>query len=106
MSTYYLEDLLEHTNHIIEEGSRYARRDVSGRETVSMFVTSRGGEKRKETADYQMNDDASDDFPGYKLATRKYVNSVFWTLSCLDAPDSNCAFLPFTGRWIALMRLC
>jgi HrpA-like RNA helicase len=69
--TFYLEDVLEHTNHIIEEGSRHARRDFNGRETVSMYVTSRGGERRREQADYQMNEDVSDDFPGYKLATRK-----------------------------------
>lgn len=71
VSTFYLEDLLEQTNHIIEEGSRYARRDISKRETVSMYVTSRGGEKRRETADYQTTEDVSDDFPGYSLATRK-----------------------------------
>lgn len=71
VATYYLEDLLEYTQHLVEEGSRYARRDYSRRETVSMFVTSRGGEKRRETADYQMNEDVSDDYPGYSLATRK-----------------------------------
>jgi HrpA-like RNA helicase len=72
VSTFYLEDVLEQTNHIIEEGSRYARRDNRrDRKTISMNVTSRGGEKRRETADYQMNEDVSDHFPGYKLATRK-----------------------------------
>ena len=71
VSTFYLEDLLEHTKHIIEEGSRYARRDLSNRATVAMYVTSRGGEKRRETADYQIHENLSDDFPGYSLATRK-----------------------------------
>jgi HrpA-like RNA helicase len=71
VSTFYLEDLLDQTNHMIEEGSRYARRDFSGRETATMWVTSRGGEKRRETADYQINEDVSDAFPGYRLATRK-----------------------------------
>lgn len=69
--TLYLEDLLEQTNHIIEVGSRCAVRDFSRRETVSLWVTARGGEKRRETADYQMNEDVSDDFPDYSMATRK-----------------------------------
>jgi len=71
VSTYYLEDLLEHTNHIIEEGSRCATRNFSARETVSLWVTNRGGEKRRETADYQLTEDVSDDYPDYSLATRK-----------------------------------
>ena len=71
VSTYYLEDLLEQTNHIIEEGSRCAIRDYSGRETVSLWVTTRGGGKQRETADYQINEDVSDDFPEYSMATRK-----------------------------------
>lgn len=72
VSTFYLEDVLEETNHIIEEGSRYTRRDyIRDRETISMSVTSRGGEKRRETADYQLNEDVSDKFPGWSLATRK-----------------------------------
>lgn len=71
VSTYYLEDLLEFSGHIIESGSRCAFQDWSRRKTVSMFVTSRGGEKRKETADYEMSDEVSNDYPGYSLATRK-----------------------------------
>jgi len=73
VSTYYLEDILELTNHLIEEGSRCARRDFRNRETVSLWVTGRGGEKRRETADYQMNEDVSDDFPDHSMATRKQV---------------------------------
>jgi len=76
VSNYYLEDLLEHTNHIIEEGSRYARRDFSGRETVSLWVTTQGGEKRRETADYELNDAVSDDYPGYSIITRKSMDRV------------------------------
>jgi HrpA-like RNA helicase len=73
VNTYYLEDLLEQTDHLIEEGSRYARRDYGGRETVAMWVTMRGGEKRRETADYEINEDVSGDYPGYQVATRRYV---------------------------------
>jgi HrpA-like RNA helicase len=71
VATYYLEDLLEHTKHVVEDGSRYALRDYSRRETASMYVTTRGGEKRRVTADYQMNEEVSDDYPGYSIATRK-----------------------------------
>ena len=70
VSTYYLEDILEKTKHIIDEGSRCARRDHRGRETVSLWVTGRGGEKRRETSDYQRNDNVSNDFPDYSMATR------------------------------------
>lgn len=70
VSTYYLEDLLEKTKHLIDEGSRCARRDHSSRETVSLWVSGRGGEKRRETADYQMNDQVSNDFSTYSMATR------------------------------------
>lgn len=70
VTKFYLEDLLEQTNHVIEEGSRCAHRDFGNRETVSMWVTTRSGEKRRETADYERNE-VSDDFPNYSLATRK-----------------------------------
>lgn len=73
VSTYYLEDILEKTNHLIEEGSRCTKRDFNNRESVSLWVSGRGGEKRRETADYEMNEDVSDEYPSYSIATRKYV---------------------------------
>ena len=73
VSSFYLEDILEETGHLVEEGSRVAKRDWSKRETVSLMVTNQGGTKRRETADYQMDEGLSDDFPGYSVATRRYV---------------------------------
>ena len=70
VKTYYLEDLLERTNHRIEEGSRCARRDFSNRETVCLRVSGRGGETRRETADYELYQGVSDAFPNYSKATR------------------------------------
>ena len=51
VKSYHLEDILESTGHIIEEGSRYAHRNGSRFEAVSMMVTSRGGQKHKEIND-------------------------------------------------------
>ena len=73
VSTYYLEDLLEQTGHIVEEGSRCAKRNYNGRETVSLWVTTRGGERRRETAAMESETDVavSDDYIGYSLPTRR-----------------------------------
>ncbi len=73
VATYYLEDLLDATDHIIEEGSRYARRQRNERETTSLFVSTRGGEKRRETVslDSELSINVSDDFAGYKMSTRR-----------------------------------
>lgn len=72
---YYLEDLIEKTGHIIEEGSRYAARNYGKQETVSLWVTTKGGERRRETAALQSETDfeVSDDFIGYSLPTRRCV---------------------------------
>ena len=70
VTTYYLEDLLEKTGHIIEENSQCAKRDFSNRETVSIMVTTRGGDQRRETADYEMHEGVSDSYPGYMVSTR------------------------------------
>ena len=76
VATYYLEDLLDATDHIVEEGSRYARRQQRNeRETASLYVSTRGGEKRRETVslDSELSINLSDDFVGYKMSTRRYV---------------------------------
>lgn len=67
---YYLEDLIEETGYVIEKDSRYAIREFGGRETVSMMVTTRGGEKRKETADYHRDVDVSGRFTSYSMSTQ------------------------------------
>jgi ATP-dependent RNA helicase DHX29 len=75
VTQYYLEDLLDAADHIIEEGSRCARRQRDNRETASLFVSTRGGEKRRETVslDSELDTDLSDEFVGYKMATRRQV---------------------------------
>lgn len=82
VANYYLEDLLDATNHIIEEGSRYALRGDRDRQTASIEITSRGGEKRKEVhalnADGAHLADVSEDYPNHKMSTRRYVHVCIW----------------------------
>jgi len=75
VSNYYLEDLLEETGHVIEEGSLTALREYRRPESMSLLVSTRGGEKRKETVslDCELEIELSDDFVGYTVATRRYV---------------------------------
>ena len=79
VSTYYLEDLLDATGHIIEEGSRYAKRENHHGEKTSLWVTTRGGEKRKEVVDLPqsfLEDGVSEMYQGYKMSTRKSMERV------------------------------
>jgi len=75
VNNYYLEDLLEATNHLIEESSRYAlRENYRGGEKTQMMITTRGGEKRKQMVDCHDNPlsmELDESFyPGFKLSTR------------------------------------
>jgi len=79
VSTYFLEDLIDATDHIIEEGSRFAIRETYYNEKASLWVTNRGGEKRKEVVDLVSQTDVSDVsdlFPGYKMSTRRSMDRV------------------------------
>lgn len=71
VESFYLEDLIEFTGHVVEEGSWCARKNVVNREEVSLWVTQDGGEKRRETAEYRTNEDVSGDFPGYSMVTQR-----------------------------------
>lgn len=73
VKNYFLEDLLENTGHIIEEGSRYAQRDFAKSDTVKLWVTTRGGEKRREASSLQSETDVevSNEFEGYSMPTRR-----------------------------------
>jgi hypothetical protein len=75
VSTYYLEDLLEQTNHVIEDGSCCARRDRVEHSSFSIQITSRGGEKRRETIDYEhdSHQNFNDDFSDCRKETRRYA---------------------------------
>lgn len=71
---------MDATNHVIEEGSRYAirnRRDDN--RSGSLWVTTKGGEKRREN--YSMDNDShleevSGDYIGYKMTTRRSMDRV------------------------------
>ena len=95
VQSFYLEDLLEQTQHVIEEGSQCALREGSNhRETVSLWVTRQGGEKRRETSDYVRNEDVSGHFAGYSLPTQRFV--------CVIPPFcDSCAHVITLGRWIS-----
>eukprot|EP00985_Skeletonema_marinoi_P019452 scaffold11150_cov203-Skeletonema_marinoi.AAC.2 len=74
VNNYYLEDLLEATDHLIEESSRYALRENYRDEKTQMMITTRGGEKRKQMVDCHDNPlsiELDESFyPGFKLSTR------------------------------------
>lgn len=78
VKNYFLEDLFEKTGHIIEEGSRYARKDALKSDTIKLWVTTRGGEKRLEAASLQSETaiKVSEDFEGYSMPTRRCVFSL------------------------------
>jgi len=81
VAEYFLEDLLEATGHIIEEGSFHAIRDnrFDG-EKSSLWVTTKGGEKRREVVDLSsanLDDQVlSEEYIGYSTATRKSMERV------------------------------
>lgn len=74
VNNYYLEDLLEATDHLIEESSRYALRENHRGEKMQMMITTRGGEKRKQMVachDNPLSMELDESFyPGFKLSTR------------------------------------
>ena len=74
VNNYYLEDLFEATDHLIDESSRYALREDYRGEKMQMMITTRGGEKRKQMVDCHDNplsDELDESFyPGFKLSTR------------------------------------
>ena len=75
----YLEDLLEATNHVIEEGSRYAKFESTHTEQTSLWVTQRGGEKRRELVDLTSSTqqvEVSSMYESYSMATRRSMEKV------------------------------
>ena len=103
VATYHLEDLLDGCNHIIEEGSRYAVRDTRGRGgTASIEISTRGGEKRKEVHSLESGGvhlaEVSDDYPGYKMSTRRYSLMCFLRLySAFDRHSTTASFVQIDG---------
>jgi ATP-dependent RNA helicase DHX29 len=74
VNNYFLEDLLEATDHLIEESSRYALREDYRGEKTAMMVTTRSGERRKQMVDCHDNPLSmeldEDWYPGFKMSTR------------------------------------
>lgn len=72
VTSYYLEDLLEETGHAIEEGSYNAIRDIDWKENETrIWITTRGGEKKKETHTLGQEQELSGEFEGYSLSTQR-----------------------------------
>lgn len=80
VANYFLEDLLDATGHMIEEDSRNARRDARMKdETQSLFVSTRGGEKRQEVVSLESQTDVSEvsgHYVGYSMATQRSMDRV------------------------------
>ncbi|KAL7570540.1 hypothetical protein ACA910_004312 [Epithemia clementina (nom. ined.)] len=90
VTSYYLEDLMDATDHLIEEGSRYALRESrfqprhQQQQQPFLVSTNRGQEKGKARIDLQFavasnaedSELVSDEFPGYKMTTRKSMDRV------------------------------
>jgi hypothetical protein len=77
VSSYFLEDLLEATGHIIEEDSQYAMKEYEQIDRASLWVTSKGGEKKRAIVDLQsVGTEVSELYPGYSIPTRKSLDRV------------------------------
>jgi hypothetical protein len=112
VSNYHLEDLMDATDHMIEEGSRYARRGYNTPvDNATLWVTNKGGDKRREVVDLVSQtdvQDVSDMYPGYKMATRRSMDRVNEEVINYDLledalnlilcrPDQNSTLLPPEG---------
>ena len=77
VSSYYLEDLLEETGHVIEDGSFNARRETLRTESkASIRITSRGGERREQTVTFERETELSGDYGNYSLSTQRFVRNI------------------------------
>jgi len=77
VSNYYLEDLLDASGHIIEEGSQYAFRNHRKIEKTTLWVTSQGGEKHREIVDLNQRDtEVSGLYSGYSMSTQLSLERV------------------------------
>ena len=77
VNSFFLEDLLDATGHIIEEGSQYAIRQYHKSEKTTLWVTSQGGEKHREVVDLAQRDtEVSELYSGYSMSTRLSLERV------------------------------
>lgn len=74
VNQYYLEDVLDATGCVIEEDSRHALRTRRGDNTAALWVTGRGGEKRRQVVSLESELDSlevSELYEGYSMSTRR-----------------------------------
>jgi ATP-dependent RNA helicase DHX29 len=74
VNQYYLEDILDGTGYVVEEDSKYALRSQHRGDTASMWVTGRGGEKRRQIVSLESelkSLEVSDLYEGYSMSTRR-----------------------------------
>lgn len=79
VSNYFLEDLLDATDHTIEEYSICARRKRDHLNTESVWVTKPGGEKRREILELESMTDVSEVsglYSSYKMSTQRSMDRV------------------------------
>jgi len=87
VSEYFLEDILEATQHVIEEGSRHAVKKKIENKEATLWVTRRGGEKRREVVSLESESqllEVSDDYKGYSMSTRRSMVRVDETVINYD----------------------
>ena len=75
VAEYFLEDLLDATDHIVEEDSKYALRDSGpSQSSEQIWVTNRGGEKRRQHVVLESQTDVTEvsgAYQGYKMSTQR-----------------------------------
>jgi len=111
VSHYFLEDLLDATNHIIEDDSIYAHRNVNQTNTNSLWVTTQGGEKRREVVELESMTDVSEVsglYSSYKMPTQRSMDRVDEKvlnydliediLSMLSCSDNDIVVFPSGGN--------
>jgi len=76
VSSYYLEDLLEATGHVIEADAFYAKQESWSTKSQATFATGRGEHKTFRTITYDSNEGVSDDYLGYSMPTRISMDRV------------------------------
>lgn len=97
VAQYFLEDLMDATDHVIEEDSMFALRNLpKHRNTEELWITTRGGEKRRQVLDLESLTDyshVSGHFPGYKTTTQRSLDRVDEKVLNYDLIEDTLVFL-------------
>jgi HrpA-like RNA helicase len=105
---YFLEDLLDATGHTIEEDSMFALKDVhKSRSTEALWISTQGGEKRREVVEFESQTDSSQvsgNYAGFTIMTQRSMDRVDEkvlnydliedTLLLLCSVDNSCLLTP------------